>query len=95
MSDNRYWFPKRALHTGHFPLWTWLFPPFWLILVPVYAIWLVALAILFLVSIPVNLVLLATHRQAKPAASVARFDTQTGKPLAPLFDTRTGKRLAP
>jgi hypothetical protein len=88
-----YWFPRRGLHTGHFPLWTWLFPPFWLILVPVYAIWLVAILIWFIISIPVNLVLLfirlATRHEPPP---VARFDTQTGAPLAPRFNTQTGKR---
>ena len=57
-----YWFPQNALRKGHFPAWTWLFPPFWLVLVPVYLIWLAALAILFLVSIPVNLIRWAASR---------------------------------
>jgi hypothetical protein len=98
-----YWFPRRVLHTGHFPLWTWLFPPFWLILVPMYALWLVALVIWLVISIPVNLVRIATHRQAKPVPRYntltgkplepARYDVYTGELLAPRFDTQTGKRL--
>jgi hypothetical protein len=72
-----YWFPRRWLHTGHFPVWVWLFPPFWLLLVPIYACWLVALAIWLVISIPVNLVLLFTRRQPK-----ARYDVYTGKRLS-------------
>lgn len=73
-----YWFPERALKTGHFPVWCWLFPPLWLVLVPIYGIWLVGLAGLFLVSIPVNIVRLATHHN---------------DPAAPRYDVYTGKRL--
>jgi hypothetical protein len=57
-----YWFPQRALHSGHFPAWCWLFPPFWLVLIPVYAAWLLGLAVLFVVLIPVNLIRLAVGR---------------------------------
>jgi hypothetical protein len=57
-----YWYPRRALHSGHFAAWTWLFPPFWLILVPVYAGWVVALAVIFVLTIPVNVVRLVIGR---------------------------------
>ena len=60
-----FWFPQGALRRGHFPLWTWLFPPFWLILVPVYLIWLIGLAVLFVfVALPVNLIRALRHSPA-------------------------------
>ena len=83
MATNKssgYWFPRRGLHVGHFPLWTWLFPPFWLILIPVYLVWAAAILMWFVISIPVNIIRLATNRKEPPAA---RYDPYTGERLAP------------
>jgi hypothetical protein len=56
-----YWYPRRVLHSGHFPAWTILFPPFWPVLLVVYSLWVLVAAVWLLISVPVNLVRLGVY----------------------------------
>ena len=72
---SRFYFPQRALHSGHPGPLAWFF--FWWLLIPIYLLWLAMTAVFFIVLLPVNIVrLLTTEKPKQPLC-----DMYTGERL--------------